>query len=430
MKVLIVGSGGREHALAYKISKSGLVKKLYAAPGNAGISQLAQCLDISVSDIAGLANFAWQERIDLAVVGPELPLVLGVVDEFQKKGLKIVGPCKSAARLEASKAFAKKLLKRQGVPTADFAVFSSAEDAYEHLKKRKFPLVIKADGLAAGKGVTIAYTLSEAEKAVAQALVQNKFGPAGATIVIEDYLCGEEVSFIALVDAETIVPLAASQDHKSLCDGDKGPNTGGMGAYSPAPVISQNLTERIMKEIIEPTIQGLKEEGVIYRGVIYAGLMVVEEQPLLLEFNVRFGDPETQPILMRLKGDLVPLLLSLAENNLKQCQPEWDDRSSVCVVMASAGYPESYEKGKVIAGLEEAASLPNIQLFHAGTRLTERGIVTDGGRVLGVTGLGSSLREAVDRTYAAVGKIHWDGAYFRKDIAWRGLAREKLEGRR
>lgn len=422
MKVLIVGSGGREHALAYKISKSNLVKKLYAAPGNAGISQLAHCVDIAVSDIAGLADFAWQERIDLTVVGPELPLVMGVVDEFQKRGLKIVGPTRRAARLEASKAYAKELLRRRAVPTADFAVFSSAQQACEHLKKRDFPAVIKADGLAAGKGVTIAHNLREAEKAVAEAMIQGKFGLAGSTIVIEDCLCGEEASFIALVDAETIVPLASSQDHKPLLDGDKGPNTGGMGAYSPAPVISPTLSGRIIKEIIEPTIQGLREEGVIYRGVIYAGLMVVEDNPLLLEFNVRFGDPETQPVLVRLRGDLVPLLLALTEDNLKQFQPEWDERSSVCVVMVSAGYPESYEKGKVITGLQEAASLPDIQIFHAGTKLSEQGLVTDGGRVLGVTGLGHTLKNAVDVTYAAVKKIHWDGAYFRKDIAWRGLA--------
>lgn len=423
MKALVIGSGGREHALAWKISRSELVKELYCAPGNAGMAQIAHCLPIQPSEIDKLADFASQEGIDLTVVGPELPLALGIVDEFQRRGLKILGPTKEAARLEASKVFAKELMKEHGIPTAEFAIFTSPTEAHNYIKRRGLPIVIKADGLAAGKGTMVARTLDEAQKAVSAALIEKRFGAAGERIIVEDFLEGEEASFIALVDKDFILPLAPSQDHKPLRDGDKGPNTGGMGAYSPAPVITLEMNQRIIREVIEPTIEALRARGTIYRGVIYAGLMIVKGEPFVLEFNVRFGDPETQPIVMRLKDDIIPILLAVTEDNLGRSRIEWDERSSVCVVMASKGYPEAYEKGKPILGLDEASRMPQVQIFHAGTRRTEAGIVTDGGRVLGVTSLGHGLKEAIERAYSAVSKISWDGAYYRKDIGWRGLDR-------
>lgn len=425
MKVLIVGSGGREHALAWKLSLSPLVKELYCAPGNGGISQVAQCLPLSATDLDGLVSFAEEKEIDLTVVGPEQPLVLGIVDLFSQAGLRIVGPTSQAAKLEGSKAFCKELLRKKGVPTAEFAIFSNPEEAWKYARGQEYPLVIKADGLAAGKGVTIAKDFREARGAIETAMVEKRFGAAGRTLVIEEYLSGEEASFIALVDANRIVPLASSQDHKPLGNGDTGPNTGGMGAYSPAPVVSHAVHRRILTQIIEPVIAGLREEGIVFRGVIYAGLMITKDQPFLLEFNVRFGDPEMQPILMRLKEDLAPLLFSLTEDGLPAAPLAWDERSSVCVVMTSAGYPESYQRGLGISGLEKAAALPDIQVFHAATKRTEAGWATDGGRVLGVTSLGATLKEAVDKAYLAVNMIQWDGAYFRRDIGWRGLAREQ-----
>jgi phosphoribosylamine--glycine ligase len=424
MKVLVIGSGGREHCLAWKLKQSQEVSQLFCAPGNGGMAQLARCVPISVTDRAGLVKLARQENIDLTVVGPELPLVEGVADAFAQAGLNLIGPSAKAARLEGSKIFAKRLAENKGIPSADFAVFSTAEAALAHLKEREYPAVIKADGLAGGKGVMVVHDYPEAERAVAAAMVEKRFGPAGDAVIVEDFLAGEEASFIGLVDGTTILPLASSQDHKPIGDGDTGPNTGGMGAYSPAPIVSQGLNRKIIKEIIEPAVEGLREQGINYRGVIYAGLMIVKEQPYLLEFNVRFGDPETQPIIMRLNADLALILSALSQGKLHQVKVEWDERSSVCVVMTSAGYPGSYSKGMAIQGLEQAASLPDVQVFHAGTRLTEKGIVTDGGRVLGVSALGKGLKEAVDGAYAAVDKIHWEGAYCRRDIGWRGLAHE------
>ena len=424
MKVLVIGSGGREHALAWKLKQSRQVSRVYCAPGNGGMAGLARCVPISATDTPGLVNFARQEGIDLTVVGPELPLVEGVADAFAQAGLSLVGPSSKAARLEGSKVFAKKLAQSKGIPSADSAVFSSAEQALGHLRDRQYPAVIKADGLAGGKGVTVVHNYPEAEKAVAAAMVEKRFGSAGESIIVEDFLAGEEVSFIGLVDGATILPLASSQDHKPIGDGDTGPNTGGMGAYSPAPILSEEVNRRIIKDIIEPAVEGLKEQGIDYRGVIYAGLMLVGQQPYLLEFNVRFGDPETQPILMRLTGDLASMLIALVQGKLHQVKVDWDNRSSVCVVMTSPGYPGSYAKGMAVQGLEQVESQPDVQVFHAGTKLTEKGMVTDGGRVLGVTALGKGLKEAVDRAYAAVDKIHWEGAYCRRDIGWRGLAHE------
>lgn len=423
MRVLVVGGGGREHALVWKIAQSPQVDTLYAAPGNAGISEHAECLDIGAEDIDGLLEFARSQGIDLTVVGPEVPLVAGVVDRFREAGLRIFGPDKEVARLEGSKVFAKRLMREARVPTAEFHVFDEPATAHQYLDSQDAPIVVKADGLAAGKGVLVCRSIDEAHQAVDAIMVDRRFGEAGREVVVEECLVGEEASIVALTDGKTIYPLPSSQDHKPIYDGDGGPNTGGMGAYSPAPVVTPEMEEHITREILVPVVHALRVRGIRYRGVIYAGLMMTPGGPKVLEFNVRFGDPETQPILVRLKSDLVPALEAVVDGRLQETSLEWDDRPAVCVVMASGGYPGSYEKGKPITGLEDAAGMTDVAVFHAGTASADGRLVTNGGRVLGVTALGETVAEAKARAYDAVKKIQFDGAYYRTDIADRAIRR-------
>lgn len=422
MKVLIVGSGGREHALTWKIAQSGQVDKIYCAPGNGGMARLAELVDIKAEDIEGLLNFAKEKKVGLTVVGPETPLVEGIVDRFQSEGLRVFGPKKELADLEGSKVFAKETMERLGVPTARFKVFYSPQGARDYIKKKGAPLVVKADGLAAGKGVFVCKTVADAIEAVKITMEDKKFGPAGDRVVIEDCLIGEEVSVIVLSDGENAVSLASSQDHKAIYDGDKGENTGGMGAYSPAPVLTGEMSERIDREIITPVIKGLAGEGKFYKGVLYAGIMITGDGPKVLEFNVRFGDPETQAVLPRLKDDLVELIQASIDGKLGSRKLNWDKRPCVSVVMASGGYPGKCEKGKVINGLEETDKMKDVVVFHAGTRLEER-FVTTGGRVLNVTALGEDIKDAIGRAYEAVSRIDFDKAYYRRDIGHRALAR-------
>jgi len=423
MKILVVGSGGREHALVWKLAQSPLVSRLYAAPGNAGMAAQASLADIPVTDISSLASFAQRELIDLTVVGPELPLTLGIVDEFRARGLSIFGANQKAAELEGSKVFAKSLMKRYGIPTSSFETFRSPEAALQHLRKVGAPLVVKADGLAAGKGVIVCQTEEEAAAAIHSIMEEKVFGEAGNQVILEECLTGEEVSYLALTDGEAILPLASSQDHKRVFDGDQGPNTGGMGAYSPAPVVTPEVEGRILDRIVRPTIAAMAQEGRPYQGVLYVGLMIQDDQPKVLEFNARFGDPETQPLLMRMESELVPLLLATLEGNLGEMEISWREEAAVCVVMASAGYPDFYAKGKPISGLEQLADMKHVVVFHAGTAFDGERIVTAGGRVLGVTALGKGIREAIDRAYQAVSKIQWEGVHYRKDIAYRALQR-------
>jgi phosphoribosylamine---glycine ligase len=427
MKVLIIGSGGREHALAWKAAQSPLVSEVLVAPGNAGTAREGKTRNVAVAadDLDGLLAVAQLECVGLTIVGPEQPLVAGLVDRFVAAGLRCLGPSAAAARLEGSKSFAKKFMLRHGIPTAHYASFSEIRPALEYLATRPQPVVIKADGLAAGKGVVVAATIREAESAVRDMLEGLAFGNAGATVVIEDCLLGEEASFIALVDGTSVLPLATSQDHKRRDDGDSGPNTGGMGAYSPAPVITPRLHERVMQEVMLPTVRGLAADGVRYRGFLYAGLMIDSTgNPQVLEFNCRFGDPETQPIMCRLRSDLVELCLAACDGGLETIRAEWDSRAAVGVVMASRGYPGTYAKGAPISGLDEAAEIPDAKVFHAGTRLDGNRVVTDGGRVLCVVGLGTSVGQARERSYEAVRCIGWNGAFYRKDIAYRAVLRE------
>ncbi|MFC1657911.1 phosphoribosylamine--glycine ligase [Candidatus Omnitrophota bacterium] len=430
MKILVIGSGGREHALVWKIAQSKLVDKVFCAPGNAGIGQLAECVAIKADDISGLLEFALQERIDLTVVGPETALSLGIVDQFEKSNLKVFGPNKQAARLESSKVFAKELMSKYGVPTAAFRVFDNPDKASEFVRQRKAPCVVKADGLAAGKGVAVCKTIDDAQKAIDSMMRKKVFGQAGERIVIEDCLQGQEASIIVLTDGNEVIPLASSQDHKRVFDGDSGPNTGGMGAYSPAPIVTEELNQQIIEKIIYPTIKGLNQEGVPYKGILYAGIMITADGPKVLEYNVRFGDPETQAILPRLKSDLVEAILATIEKGLnkwknKKSALDWDKRSCICVVCASGGYPGAYEKGKEISGLDEAGRMADIVVFHAGTKSdTANGksyIATNGGRVLGVTGLGNSIKEAISLTYKAVEKIRFAGMHYRRDIGYRAI---------
>ena len=421
--VLIVGGGGREHALAWKIAQSPGIAKIFCAPGNAGIADIAECVAINPADISALKNFAISNRVDLTVVGPELPLTLGIVDVFEQEGLRIFGPCQKAARLEGSKIFAKEIMQTHGIPTADFKSFADAETAKQYVQHKNTPVVIKADGLAAGKGVFPSLTVSESLAAIDRIMNQREFGEAGAKIVVEEFLPGEEASFICFTDGKTIIPMPSSQDHKRVFDGDKGPNTGGMGAYSPAPVITAAMEEKIMRDIMHPIIQALYASGIRYKGVIYAGLMIENGNPRVLEFNVRFGDPETQPLLVRLKTDLVNIMQAVIDERLSEIAVTWDPRPAVCVVMASGGYPDAYEKGQPIVGLQEAARVPDTVVFHAGTALCNGQVVNDGGRVLGVTGWGNSITDAVTSAYRAVDKIHWQGVQFRRDIAGRAIQR-------
>jgi phosphoribosylamine--glycine ligase len=377
-----------------------------------------------VEDIPGLADFAEKESIDLTVVGPEVPLTMGIVDIFQKRGLIICGPNARAAELEGSKAFAKEFMKKYNIPTADHRTFSDPEKAKEYVKERCTPLVVKADGLAAGKGVMLAITEQQARDAIDLIMIKKDFGTAGNKVVIEEFLLGEEASFLAFTDGETVVPMPSSQDHKAIYDGDQGPNTGGMGAYSPAPVVTSEISEKVMKKIMIPTIKGMAAEGRKYRGILYAGLMIDKGEPWVLEFNTRFGDPETQPLLVKMKNDLLPVLEATITGNLKEMQIEWDARPAVCVVMASSGYPGKYEKGKIISGLEAAEQVKEAFVFHAGTAWNNGKIVTNGGRVLGVTALGNSIQEAINQAYKAVSKITWEGVYHRKDIGSKALKRK------
>jgi len=416
MKVLVIGSGGREHCLAWKIKESSLVDKVYIAPGNGGTSLIGDNLDIKPEDIESLVDFAKKERIDLTVVGPEVPLVAGIVDKFEEEGLKIFGPKKELALLEGSKVYAKQTMKRLGIPTANFEIFDNPDLAKEYVREREPPLVVKAEGLAAGKGVIVCKSLSEAYRAIDLIMVEKKFGSAGKRIVIEDFLEGEEASVLVFTDGSSILPLVASQDHKQVYDNDEGPNTGGMGAYAPAPVVNELVYEKIKEEIFRPLIYGLKNEGKIYKGMLYAGLMIKENQPYVLEFNVRFGDPETQAILPKLKNDLVGVILKTVEENLGKIELAWDERFCVCVVLASRGYPGSYEKGKVIEGLEKLSDLKDVFVFHAGTKRVEEKFLTAGGRVLNVVGLGTSLREAQEITYKALENIKFEGSHYRRDI--------------
>jgi len=421
MKVLVVGGGGREHALVWKISQSPKVTKIYCAPGNAGISEQAAIVSIKANDLNGLLAFALKEEIILTVVGPEDPLTKGIVDLFESKGLFIFGANQKAAEIEGSKAFAKEMMKKYYIPTAFYEIFDSRNEAVKYIRKLGAPIVVKADGLAAGKGVIVCKTVEEAIQSVDKIMVEKIFGEAGNRVVVEEYLVGEEASYIAFTDGKTILPMASSQDHKPIFDGDEGPNIGGMGAYSPAPVVTDQVHEKILQKILRPLIQGMGEEGRPYKGVLYAGLMIHDSQPKVLEFNARFGDPETQPVLMRMKGDIVPILEACIKGNLSQYQIEWDNRASVCVVMASKGYPGDYEKGKAIKGLKEVSQMKDVFVFHAGTGLKDGQIVTNGGRVLGVTGLGEDIPRAIEKTYQAVKKISWDGVHYRTDIGQKAL---------
>ncbi|WP_457600116.1 phosphoribosylamine--glycine ligase [Hydrogenivirga sp.] len=414
MKVLVVGNGGREHAIAWKLRQSPLVKELYCAQGNAGIWSIARKVDISPTDVERLADFAQGEGIDFTVVGPEAPLVKGIVDEFEKRGLKVFGPTKEASRLEGSKAFAKNFMEKHDVPTAHYSVFEDFEKALRYVKDVGAPVVIKADGLAAGKGAVVCFSLDHAVQTLESFMKKEALGGAGRRVVVEEFLEGEEASYIVAVNGDHYVPLPTSQDHKRLLDGDKGPNTGGMGAYSPTPVIDEGMEKRIREEVIERTLRGLKSEGIRFRGFLYAGLMITSEGPKVLEFNVRLGDPEAQPILMRVKGDFLSFLLELYEG--RSSSVEEDDRWALDVVIASRGYPEKPEKGKVIEGLEEAEKLEDVVVFHAGTTIRDGKVVTNGGRVLNVCAYGKTLREAKDRAYEAVSRIRFEGMQFRKDI--------------
>ncbi|MFW9603961.1 MAG: phosphoribosylamine--glycine ligase [Trichlorobacter sp.] len=423
MKVLVVGGGGREHALVWKISQSPLVSAVYCAPGNPGTANNATNVPIQVDQIDQLLAFARGEQIDLTVVGPELPLSLGIVDLFQEYGLTVFGPSRAAARIEASKAFSKDLMKKYAIPTAAYGVFTSVEEAEAFVHQTGAPIVVKADGLAAGKGVIVAQTVEEACEAVRDMLGGNTFGDAGARVVIEEFLEGEEASFLAITDGSTVIPLASAQDHKAIFDGDRGPNTGGMGAYSPAPVVTPAIHAKAMEQVLHRAVDGMAAEGCPYRGILYAGLMVKDGEVKTLEFNARFGDPECQPLLMRMKSDLVPLLLAVAKGDLSGHSIDWYDAATMCVVMAAEGYPGDYPKGDAISGIDNAEALGDVTVFHAGTALTDGTLVTNGGRVLGVTARGATVADAIDLAYRAVDRISWRGVQFRRDIGKKALGR-------
>ena len=407
--------------MCWALAKSKRQPKLYCAPGNAGISQIAQCVDIKAEDIAGLVKWCKEHKPGLVVVGPEVPLCMGLADELVKEGFQVFGPFKAGAQMEGSKDFTKKLLLDNHIPTAKAATFTDYEKALAYVRAQGAPIVIKADGLAAGKGVTVCEAVGQAELALEDAMKKKVFGEAGSKVVIEEFLRGEEASILAFVDGESIVPMVSAQDHKRVFDGDKGPNTGGMGAYSPAPVVTEKMNGEILEKILKPTVDALKRMGIVYKGVLYAGLMITQEGPKVIEYNCRFGDPETQVVLPRLKTDFVNICMAVAQGKLSHLKIEWDERPAACVVMASEGYPGSYPKGKPIEGLEKAASHADSYVFHAGTSLAGDKTVTSGGRVLCVTGIGSTVKEAIDHAYQAVGDIHFEGAHYRKDIAWRAL---------
>ncbi len=427
MKILIVGSGGREHALAWKVKKSKGVEKVYVAPGNAGtaLEPGITNIDIKVDAIDDLVEFSRKEDIDLTIIGPEAPLVDGIVDAFNKANLKCFGPVKAAARLEGSKVFTKDFLKRHGIPTAEYRVFTEFAPAKAYILSHKLPVVIKADGLAAGKGVIIAKSHDEAIDAAKEMLSGASFGEAGKRVIVEECIRGEEVSFIVIADGKNTISLATSQDHKAVYDGDQGPNTGGMGAYSPAPVLTDELYKRVMREVIAPTVKGMADEGAPYTGFLYAGLMILEDgTPSVLEYNCRLGDPETQPILLRLKSDLVTLCMTALDGRLDKVTTEWDTRAALGVVMSAGGYPEKYNKGDVITGLPEKEE-DDIKVFHAGTAMKDGKVVTSGGRVLCVTALGSTVKDAQKKAYNVVKKINWANVYYRTDIGYRAVRREE-----
>ncbi len=422
MRILVIGSGGREHALIWKIAQSKLCDKIFCAPGNGGIAQTAECIDIKAEDIAGLLDFARKEKIDLTVAGPEVALSLGIVDEFVKAGLKIFGPDKKAANLEASKVFSKQLMAKYGVPTAAFKVFDDPGEAKKYIEEQGAPCVVKADGLAAGKGVVVAKTTDEAKDAVTSMMQDKIFGDAGKKIIIEECLVGQEASILVITDSKDVVALASAQDHKRIFDNDQGANTGGMGAYSPAPVVSEEIFREILDKIVYRTIDGLAKEGIDYKGVLYAGVMLTKQGPQTLEFNVRFGDPETQAILPRLKSDLVEIMLATGEEKLSRFKNlSWDTRPCVCVVCAAGGYPGDYGKGKEIFGLPEASRVKDAVVFHAGTKKINNQYFTNGGRVLGITGLGATLKDAIDKAYSTAGKISFEGMHYRRDIGHKAL---------
>ncbi|MGC2408625.1 MAG: phosphoribosylamine--glycine ligase [Methyloceanibacter sp.] len=426
MNVLLIGSGGREHALAWKLKQSPLLDQLYCAPGNAGIESIADCIALDLGDHAAVARFCKEKRIGLVVIGPEAPLVAGLTDDLEAQGIKVFGPSREAARLEGSKGFTKDLCARYRIPTAAYARFADAATAKVYVTGRPLPVVIKADGLAAGKGVTIAEAEAEAHAAI-DAYFSGAFGEAGRQVVIEEFLHGEEASFFALVDGTAALPLATAQDHKRAFDGDQGPNTGGMGAYLPAPIMTDALCARVMSEIIEPTVRTMKEAGTPFKGVLYAGLMIEDGAPKLIEYNVRFGDPECQALMLRLQSDLLPVLLATAEGRLRGIELEWRDDVALCVVMAAKGYPGAYAKGSEIRRLDAAASDPDVQIFHAGTKRDGHRILADGGRVLGVTARGQDIAKARTRAYAAIDKIDWPEGFCRRDIGWRAVARKETE---
>lgn len=423
MKVLVVGSGGREHALVWKIRQSKKVAKVFCAPGNAGIGRLAECMNIEATDVAGLLKFAKKEKIDLTVIGPESSLTAGIVDLFEENDLRIFGPNKRAAELEGSKVFSKEFLKKYQIPTAHFQVFSDSRKAKNYLDSCSTPIVVKADGLAAGKGVIVARTIEEAKDAVDLIMADKAFGSAGDKIVIEECLTGEEASFLAFTDGKTVLPLPTSQDHKAIFDKDEGPNTGGMGAYSPAPVVTDRIADFVMNNVMLPTVKGLEAEGRPYKGILYAGLMINGDSVNVLEFNCRFGDPEAQPLLLRLKSDIIDIFDAAIDGRLDKVDMKVDPRPTVCVVMSSGGYPGPYEIGKTIKGLGKAEECQGVEIFHAGTVKKHGRYVTSGGRVLGVTAVGKTLEEAIARAYRAVDEIRWTGCYFRRDIGFKALQR-------
>ncbi|MEW6189436.1 MAG: phosphoribosylamine--glycine ligase [Actinomycetota bacterium] len=424
MRVFVIGGGGREHSLVWKISKSPLVDEIYCVPGNAGISELAHCVNFDIHDNDALAGFAQAKKIDLTVVGPEVPLVGGITDVFEARGLRIFGPRKQAALIEGSKSFAKAIMKKYGIPTGDGVVFTGYEEAVAYVKRHNSPFAVKADGLAGGKGVTVVFDQEAAIGALRDCFIHAKFGSAGKKVIIEEYLEGEEVSVFAFTDGRTVLPMIPAQDYKRVFDGDRGPNTGGMGSYSPVSIITKEIYEEIITGILEPAIAGLFKEGLEYRGVLYGGLILTSEGPKVLEFNCRFGDPESQAILPLLESDLVEIMLAVTEGNLSGYKLQWLPGRCVTVVIASGGYPEDYRRGFEITGLKEASEVPGVQIFHAGTTLEDGKPVTAGGRVLNVSAVGSSFEEARKRAYEAVGKIHFEGMHYRRDIALRATQEE------
>ncbi len=421
MKVLVVGGGGREHTLAWKVSMSPLVDEVVCAPGNGGIRQHARCVSLSAEDVDGQVDLAVREKADLVIVGPEVPLVGGLIDKLEEAGIPAFGPSAQAAQLEGSKVFSKEFMKRHGIPTAAFTVHQDLDSALAQIDRKSGPCVIKADGLAAGKGVIVCANPDEARQAIREILGEKRFGEAGSTVIIEDLLVGEEASILAICDGKKMIPLIAAQDHKAAYDGDSGPNTGGMGAYAPAPVVTPALHDKIVKEVLTRTIDGMAKDGTPFRGILYAGLMISGDDIKVLEFNVRFGDPECQPLLMLMKSDIVPILMAAAKGDLGDSAVEWHSGSSICLVLASGGYPGPYEKGMAISGLDDAGATENVMVFHAGTKLDGDALVTAGGRVLGVTGIGHNLGEAAKCAYDAADKISWDGMRMRRDIGHRAL---------